>query len=63
MEQSKLPETLHKVYECFSNKGLNMKNYLFIITISTSIVLSQNILKVFNNKDKEDIKVDSTEML
>ena len=37
-----------------------MKKILFILTISTSIVLSQNILKVFNNKDKEDFKVDST---
>ena len=36
-----------------------MKKILFILTISTSIVLSQNILKVFNNKDEEDIKVDS----
>ena len=37
-----------------------MKKIFFIMTISTSIVLSQNILKVFNNKDKEDFKVDST---
>ena len=38
-----------------------MKKILFIMTISTSIVLSQNILKVFNNKDKENLKVDSTD--
>ena len=35
-----------------------MKNYLSIIIISSSIIFSQNILKVFN-KDKEDTKVDS----
>lgn len=36
-----------------------MKKILFIVIISISIILPQNILKVFNNNDKEDVKVDS----
>ena len=39
-----------------------MKKISFIIIISTSIILPQNILKVFNNKDKEDFKADSIAM-
>ena len=36
-----------------------MKKISFIFIISISIILPQNILKVFNNKDKDDSKIDS----